>query len=259
VSISSNGALFLEAVTNSSFAVCGATYGSIANFRDGPIRISPYHHDLDVTVGGGIHYDVDPSNQFVRVTWANIQEWGVPAAVNTMQVTLYANGNVDVVYGPLGNQSATNNAIYGFTPGHGARLPSPIDISASMPYTSGDDAKPPILGMDARPVLGTTPNIVTSNITAGTIVQILAAGAALQPVPVNLVIIGMPDCFLTTNPFVFLTNVILPNNTFAQPFAIPNNPALQNSQLVFQAAPLTAGYNPASLLLSNGICTRIGQ
>ena len=71
-------------------------------------------------------------------------------------------------------------------------------------------------------------------------------------------IIGMPDCFLTTNPFVFLTNVILPNNTFAQPFAIPNNPALQNSQLVFQAAPLTAGYNPASLLLSNGICTRIG-
>jgi hypothetical protein len=58
---------------------------------------------------------------------------------------------------------------------------------------------------------------------------------------------------------VFLTNVITPNNTFDNPLSIPNNPALLNSQLVFQAAPLTPGYNPASLLLSNGICVRVGN
>ena len=261
ITISSNGCLYLANVTNAAYTpYTGASYGSITAFRDGPPRVAGYFVDLDPTVGGGIHYEVDPSNQFVRVTWAAVPEWPATAATNTIQITLFANGNIDLVTGTLSNVSVANgnNAIMGYTPGLGSRLPSPIDISASLPYTSGDGAIPPVLAMDARPVLGTTPNIVTTNITAGTIVQVLAAGGALQPVPIDLAIIGMPGCLLTTNPFVFLTNVILPNNTFAQPLAIPNNPALQNSQLVFQAAPLTAGYNPASLLLSNGICTRIG-
>lgn len=262
ITVSSNGCLYLANVTNPAYTpYTGASYGSLTAFRDGPPRIAGYFVDLDPTVGGGIHVDIDPSNQFVRVTWMNVPEWPATAATNTIQITLYANGNVDVHTGALSNVAVGNgnNAIMGYTPGLGARLPAAIDISASLPYTSGDGAIPPVLGMDARPVIGTTPNIVTTNITNGTVVQILAAGGALQPIPIDLGIIGMPGCALTTNPFVFLTNVINPNNTFTQPFAIPNNPALQNSQLVFQAAPLTAGYNPASLLLSNGICTRIGQ
>lgn len=262
ITISSNGCLYLAAVTNAAYTpFTGASYGGIASFRDGPPRIAPYFHDLDPTLAGGIHYEVDPASQWVRITWNAVAEWPVATALNTMQVTLYANGNVDVVNGALANTGVGNgnNAIMGYTPGLGSRLPAAVDISASMPLTTGDGAVPPILGMNARPVIGTTPNIVTTNITPGTIVQILAAGAALQPVPIDLSIIGMPGCLLTTNPFVFLTNVLSPNSTFEQPLAIPNNPALQNTQLVFQAAPLTAGYNAASLLLSNGICTRIGQ
>lgn len=260
ITISANGNLYLANVSSTAYTpFTGASYGSIASFRDGPPRVCAYFHDLDPSVAGGLHYDVDPANQFVRVTWNQVQEWGVPAAVNTMQVTLFANGNIDIVTGALGNQSAGNNAIIGYTPGLGARLSAEIDLTASLPLTTGDGAIPPVLGMDGRPVIGTTPNIVTSNITPGTLVQILAAGSVLQPVPIDLSVIGMPGCLLTTDPFVFLTNVLGPNNTFEQPFAIPNNPALQNLQLVFQAAPLTAGYNPANLLLSNGICTRIGQ
>ena len=265
ITISSNGCLYLDAVTTGGYTpVTGASYGGTSTFRDGPPRIAAYFCDYDPTSGGGIYYEQDPSNQFVRVTWLNIPEWDtviVPTAINTVQVTLYANGNVDWVSGQLHNISVANgdNAIMGYTPGNGARLPAAIDISTSLPYTSGEGAIPPVLGMDARPVIGTTPNIVTTNITPGTIVQILAAGGALQPFPIDLAIIGMPGCLLTTDPFVFLTNVITPQNTFVQPLAIPNNPIFQNSQLVFQAAPLTAGYNPASLLLSNGICTRIGQ
>jgi hypothetical protein len=58
---------------------------------------------------------------------------------------------------------------------------------------------------------------------------------------------------------LFLTNVITPSNTFVQPLPLPNNPAFLNVQLVFQAAPLTPGFNPAQLVLSNGICARLGN
>jgi hypothetical protein len=264
ITISSNGFVFLRAVTNNTYDYCGSAYGSILGFRDLPPRIAPFYVDLDPTTAGSIHYDVDPSNQFVRITWNACVEWTPvinPASLNTMQLTLWANGNVDVVYGALANRNVNdgNDGIYGFTDGDGNRLPPAIDISASLPYTSGDGAIPPVLEMDARPVIGTTPNIVTKNITAGTLVQILAAGDQLAPVPIDLGIIGMPGCLLTTNPFVFLTNVITPNNTFVQPFQIPNLPSLQNQQLVFQAAPLTPGLNPLGLLLSNAICTRVGQ
>jgi hypothetical protein len=261
ITISSNGSIYLDAVTNGAYTpFTGASYGG-SSFRDGPPRIAAFFHDLDASSGGSIHYEVDPANQFVRVSWVNVPEWPVPTALNTMQVTLYASGSVDVHLGAIANTGVGNgnNAYYGYTPGLGARLGASVDISAALPLTTGDGAIPPVLGMSARPVIGTTPSIVTTNITNGTIVQALAGGASLQPFPIDLASIGMPGCSLTINPFVFLTNVITPNNTFDNPLSIPNNPALLNSQLVFQAAPLTPGYNPASLLLSNGICVRVGN
>lgn len=260
ITISSNGCVYLAAVTNAAYTpFTGASYGSTATFRDGPPRIAGYFHDLDPQATGSMHYDVDPANQFVRITWNAVSEWGVPAAVNSIQITLYPSGNIDIVTGVLGNQSAGNNAIMGYTPGLGSRLPAAIDISATLPggITTGDGAIPPVLGMNARPVMGTSPNIVTSNITPGTLIQLLTAGAALQPVPVDLGFIGMPGCQLVTNPFVYLTNVLGVNNTFEQPFNIPVNPVFQNIQLTFQAAPLTAGLNPLGIILSNGICVRI--
>lgn len=261
ITIASNGCIYLEAVTNGAYTpYTGASYGG-TSFRDGPARIAPYFHDLDPSAGGSMHYEVDPANQFVRITWLNVPEWPVPTALNTMQVTLYSTGNVDMYLGGLANTGVGNgnNAYWGYTQGNGARLGTSIDISASLPLTTGDGAIPPVLGMTGRPVLGTTPNIRTTNITQGTIVQVLAGGSALQPVPIDLGFIGMPGCALTTNPFVFLTNILTPNNAFDQPLNVPNTPALINSQLVFQAAPLTAGYNTAGLLLSNGICVRVGN
>lgn len=259
ITISSNGHVYLESVVDNSYDVCGSLYGSILPFRDGPAQIAAYFHDLDLTVGGSLHYDIDPNGQFVIITWQLVQEWGVPAAVNTMQLTLDIAGNVSLYLGNLGNQSASNNAVVGFTPGHGASLPTEVNLATQLPYTSGDGSIPPILGMDARPVIGTTPNIVTTNVTLGSLLQVLCAGDQLLPAPVDLGFLGMPGCNLHINPFVFLTNTISPNNTFVQPFAIPNSPALQNQQLTFQAAPLTPGLNALGLLTSNGICTRIGQ
>ncbi len=258
ITISSNGSIYLAAVVDNSYDVCGASYGSIAPFRDGPARIAAYYHDLDPSTSGGLYYEVDPNNQWVRVTWLNVNEWGVPAAVNTMQVTLYDNGNIDLYYGSLGNRSGGNNAIAGFTPGNGASLPAAMNIVASLPFQSGDGAIPPVLTMDARPVIGTTPNIVTTNITPGTLFEVFIAGLSGVPSPISLAPFGMPGCFQHISPFSsFLIG--LTGQNFVVPFSIPNSASYQNVQFFFQAAPLTGGLNSAGILTSNGLCAKIGQ
>ena len=259
ITIGSNGYIYLDAVVNNTYNWCGAAYGSLAVFRDNAGRISPYFHDLDPSAAGAIYYDASANS--VTITWANVPEWNVPATSNTMQLTLDAAGTVFVTYGNLGNTA--QEAYWGFTPGNGTPLPAPINIqtlltTGAMQYTSGDGAYSPTLSLDARPVIGTTVNFTTSNVIPGTIVQVLAAGDSPQPFPVNLNIIGMPDCFLQVNFIVLLTGIINMNNEFVQPLTLPNNPSLQNAQLVVQAAPLSIGYNPLGFLLSNGICGRVG-
>jgi hypothetical protein len=262
ITISSNGAVLLASVVNNSYDVCGASYGSIIPFRDGPPRIAGYHHDLDPTVGGGIYYEVDPSNTFVRITWDSVQEWGVAAAVNTIQMTIHNSGNVDIYYGVLGNRSNGNNAIAGFTPGLGSRVPAAQDISATLPFQSGDGAIPPVLTMSARAVFGTTPNIVTKNITPGTAFQFLITSLGSVPAA-DLSVYGMPGCnrYVDLFPGVYVSAILTGiggNGEFAVPFAIPNDPSYQNVQFRFQSAPLTSGLNAANIITSNGLCVKIG-
>lgn len=260
ITISSNGAVLLAnvVVPTTDYAVLGASYGSIAPFRDGPPRIAAYHHDLDPSVSGGIYVDVDPLNQYVRITWDSVQEWGVAAAVNTMQVTLYNSGNVDLVYGSLSNQSAGNNAIVGFTPGLGARIPAAQDLSATVPFQSGDGSIPPVLTMDARAVLGTTPNIITTNVTPGTLFEVFVAGLTGIPGGQTLTPFGMDGCSQYINPFTaFLIG--LSGVDFVVPFGIPNDPSYQGVQFYFQGAPLTPNLNSAGIITSNGLCVKIGQ
>jgi hypothetical protein len=259
ITISSNGSIYLASVVDNSFDACSAPYGDIAAFRNGPARISAYSHDLDPSAGGGIYYEVGPSNAWVRVTFASVQEFGVPSSLSTMQITLSATGDVDVVYGALGNQVGGNNAIVGFTPGMGSRLPSAMDLSASLPFHSGEGDLPPVLSMDARPVMGTNPNIVTSSVAPGTLFQFFLAGLSGVVSPVNLAPYGLPDCFQHMTPFMAFLSGIGGNGEFSVGFPIPNVPVAQGLTLYFQCAPLTTGLNAAGLLTTNGLCATIGQ
>ena len=259
ISIGSNGYIFLGSATSTSFQTCGAAYGLVPPWRDEMPRIAPYYHDLDPTVGGGIFYEVDPSvpPQYVRITWNQVQEWGVPAAVNTMQLTLNANGDVGIAYGVLANQSATNNAIAGFSEGNGARLPAPQDLSATMPFQSGNGDIPPVLSMSARPVLGTTPTLITTNITPGTLFVFLATGFGTIPAGVPLNALGMPGCKQYINPVSSLLLPVITGQASA-PLAIPNVPAYLGLVVSSQSAPLTPGLNVAGILTSNGLCMKVG-
>lgn len=258
VTIASNGSVLLDYVYDCGNGLCNALYGDLSSFRDGPARVAAFHHDLDPAAGGGVYCDVDPANQFVRITWEHVPEWGQAIGANTMQVTLHANGDMELAYGTLGNRGANNDAICGFTPGQHARLPAAQDLSATLPFQSGDGTLPPGLRMDARPVLGTTPHFQTTDRAPGVTFQVFVAaldGAVAPGLP--LAAFGMPGCSLHLNqPSIFATSL---DSTFSVPFAIPASAAFQNVQLFCQVAPLTPGANAAGALVSNGLCVQLGR
>ena len=259
ITIGSNGFVYLAAESTSSFEICGGFYGERTRFADGPPRLAAFWHDLDVTASGSLHYDVDPANQFVRITWNQVATWSVANAPNTMQLTLHANGDVDLVTGALGNPVQNDRAIMGYASGGGTPLPQPIDITSALPFLSGDGLTPPRLTLATRPLLGASTAVVTSNVANGTLLQVLAGGVAQPSAPIDLTFLGMPGCALAMTPIVLLAHTLLPNQTFAEPLAIPNDPLLQGATLVFQAAPLTPGHNAAGMLLSNALCLRVGS
>ncbi|HEX6813073.1 MAG TPA: hypothetical protein VF384_15720 [Planctomycetota bacterium] len=258
ITISSNGGIYLANVGNNTYETCGACYGAISSFRDQPARIAGFFHDLDPSSGGGIHYETGPT--FWRVTFAAVPEWPVPTALNTIQITVDNNHNVELIYGALANTGVINgnNAILGFTPGNGSMLPPPIDFSTAMPFPSGDGQIPPILKLDARPVIGQPFNFVTTNIAPGTPFQLLTIGDTLTPIPIDLGFLGMPGCSLHHGPIAILTVTGL-GPDLVYPFAIPPVPAYFNAQLTAQGFPFALALNPFNLLATNGVCMRIGN
>ena len=204
----------------------------------------------------------DPSNNFVRILWQNIPEWST-TSLNTMQVVLWSSGQVDISYGVVGNsgggQAAGNDAIIGFTPGNGANLPPQTNFVTGLPFQSGDGSIPPIQSMSARPVIGTTSQITTTNITPGTLFVFEVMGFGHTGANgIDLGFIGMPNCRQYVQPFA---TILLPvvGGVASASLTIPNNPSYQNVQVFAQSAPLTAGLNPAGILTSNGLCIKAGQ
>lgn len=239
-------------------------YGALGDLRDYEPRIAAFWADLDLTPAvsptlGGFFYETDNAT-FARFSWDRVAEWVAAnnGPLNSLQITLWNDGHVDISYGDLGLSTAGNNACVGWHDGNGARLPAgPTDLSATMPFTSGDGSIPPILGMSARPILGTTTNLVTTNLSAGTNFQVMiAALGGVAPPGVSLAPFGMPGCAMYVNQALIVSSFL--DGSFSVPFIIPNDPSFQNVQFFFQSAPLTAGLNVAGLLTSNGVCAKLG-
>jgi hypothetical protein len=254
IRVSTNGHVFLGTST--------ATFGpyNMSQFFTDVPRLACFWSDLDLTSQGTMHYDVDPSNQFVTVTWFNCAEWdpntGPGLGGSTFQIVLHANGNVDYVYNNASFYYCP--AVVGFARGNGTADPGSINIAASLPFQSGDGRVPPVLGMDARPVTGTTSNFVCSGIDgASTLFSLLVMSFGSSPgLPLSLY--GMPGCFqYVALPGVSVFGTVV-NNQMSVPLTLPNSPAYNGVNLFAQAAPLTPGLNAANILTSNGLCVHIG-
>ena len=263
IMIGTNGIVFLSGTATNSF---GAYPGVTSWLNDLP-SIAPAYGDWDATGAsgtfGGIYYDVDPSNTKVYITWQGLPEW-VPTLPSTGTVTcqlvMHSSGLIEMIYGTVAQATAGCPIITGFTPGNGTGNPGNRDLAiagAVLGFTSGDGSVPAILGMDARPIIGTTPNLVTSNVKPTTLFTILVVGFSAVTPGADLSGFGMPGCFQYVAPAI--TNGSFFNNGVAlTPLGIPNNPSYVGINIRAQSAPFQSGENPAGILTSNALCIRVG-
>jgi hypothetical protein len=261
VILGSNGVVFLNGTSTDT----GAYYSY--NRSDGPNPLlAPFYGDLEpnhVTAGAGdVYFDVDAANQVAYATWINVAEWGDSTTSHTFQVAIHATGEIEYIYGA---QTGAANApvMTGWTPANGTAVPPQIDISASLPYSTGDDSLPPTLRASARPVTGTTISLDTANIYPGTLLAVNSIALRADVAGLDLGFAGMPGCSLYLNTASAMFNFYTVNPAGVGPvsslaLAIPANPALNGLQVFTQSGVFTSGLNSAGILVSDALCINIG-
>ena len=96
----------------------------------GPPRIAAFFADLDPSRAGEVR--VLQSGTKFRVTWRDVPEFGAFNS-NTIQVTLFKNGNIQIVYG---NTVDGNDAVIGVSPGNtGPATTLFVDYTQDAPET----------------------------------------------------------------------------------------------------------------------------
>jgi hypothetical protein len=216
-------------------------------------RYCVFWHDLNPSAGGQVIFDSDPANGVVYVTWLNVQVYGAGGS-NTFQAAFFATGNVELRYQSMSGQAITYpNVIVGWSPGGGGRDPGSRDISASVPFqTDTADAAPLALASSARPVLGTTINLLTTAIPPGTPAGALIFSFAHHDPGLSLASLGMPGCL----QYVGLDVTVVfagTGTTNTRPVAIPSNPIHAGSHVYVQTATFSPGFNALGVIASNGL------
>jgi len=210
--------------------------------------------DLDPVVGGNLWYEDPSPNGGVRITWDGIPNWQngayTPAAVvNHIQMELLPNGQVNLAFGPsLGNGgSAGNDSIVGFSAGAGNLVSPQVDWSALNGFLTGlGNGLPLALDASARPVTGTTFNVVTSNVAATSPLGVTIMD--FSQVNNSLAGLGAPGCFQYTNSvIVFVWFPTAGTGTFALNLGPPAN----GLQVYAQSAAFHIGHNPLGVVTSN--------
>jgi hypothetical protein len=173
---------------------------------------------------------------------------------------MYATGQVDYRYGACNMVAAPVLTGYSVSDGNdpGGRN---LSVGGSVvPFQSGDGNTPSVISASARPVIGTTIQVRTTNITPGTPFSLLAMSFSGIPVPgIDLGFIGMPGCrqYVGLPAVTNLGPVI--GGVHSANLTIPNVASYIGIQLYAESAPLTAGLNAANIVTSNALCMRIGN
>ncbi len=222
---------------------------------NGVARHAPFWMNLNPTFGT-THFDVDPGNNAVYLTWQNV--FGFPGGAapgNTFQMVLRSDNSVEYRYRQIANQ--LNLMLTGWSRG-AALFPPNIDISVAMPFEVGLDLNPLSFTAVNRPIVGTTQTLNLGNITNPLqSIGLTLIGFASHPVPPNLVFLGAPDCFLHVQAAV-IDAYLVGGATQPWQLAIPNSPALSGSHVFAQGGLLQNGVNPFGLLTSNGVDLLLG-
>jgi len=250
--ISSNGFVFLEASTAN-----GCCIGSSATLLAHEPRVAAIWGDLNPGTGGSVHFDQDPANGAAYVTFVNVPEYS-QTNTNTFQVAFFNSGVIEVRYQGCANTSHT--VLAGFSPGHGVLDPGPTDLSnlATAPLQTGSFQIPLKLDASARPLLGTSFGLVTSQIPAGCPIGATLFGLAGLNPGIDLTSLGMAGCYQYVS--MDANALFFPTGTSVQfPATLPNDSSFLGIHIYVQAAAYVPGVNVRGFLSSNGIDLTIGD
>jgi hypothetical protein len=263
VSMCSNGFINFDGTTGAALAP------TPANFLTNAAMYGNWK-DFDPSVAGSTHYEYNSSLQAHIFTWLAVNDWNIAASPNTFQILCYDNFNVEYRWGAMSQLGGGAwPVVMGHSPGGGVRDDGGWDLSARLGgpagagFLSGDvDNAPLSLSMTGRPLLGSTPALVTSGMEPGQMFGFLFIGFAGTPAGASLAGFGIPECRGYVDFFLSNSLFWLGSPTASVNFPIANNPSFNGVNFFAQSAALNSTFNNAfgsGVNVSNGVRARLGS
>jgi hypothetical protein len=219
-------------------------------------------HDYNPTTPGSGLIKFEEIAGVAYITWDGVYDYGgtTAANANTFQFQFdETTGAVHLVYQTM---SVLGNAfLVGYSPGGSSLDPGNRDISVLLPASialPGGDLAPLNLNASARPITGTSINLVTTHIPSGSPLGATLLGLTQFNPGISLSAIGAPGCFQYTDGSVSVLFVVGgPSATTV--FNIPNVPAYVGIHVFAESATFSAGFNALGVIASNGIDLGVGN
>ena len=239
---------------------------SVTTFLAAPQTAWWNWHDYNpsITAGGRVKFEQIGATAYV--TWDGVWDYsGTSAAnANTFQFQFdTSSGTVSLLFQTM---SALGNArLVGYSPGGPSMDPGNRDLSALIPLTLTLPAseEPLALNASARPVLGTSIQIVTSNETGQNLGVNFLSPVQIPAPGVDLGVIGAPGCPALIDVTQAIGNVIgntgLPGIGMGITLPIPNNTALNGLAIFSQSIWLDPTANAFGITASNGLRLVLGN
>ncbi len=242
--VSSNG--FVNATTNTANGCCAF---NLTQFLDNNPCWAAKWRDLNPNAGGSVYFDTDPITGTAYVTFDSVPDYGSTTNLNTFQYAFNATGQVELRFG---NVAPTAGGT-GWSPGGVNLDPGSMDISAAAVIITGaNDVTPIRHDGTARPVIGTSISLDTTNLPAATLVGATLFGLTELNPGLDLSSIGMPGCYQFVS--IDASQVWVPvSNVGSTPFNVPNVPAFAGVEIKTQGVALVPGVNALGALSSNGL------
>ncbi|MCA8952747.1 MAG: hypothetical protein KDE27_24770 [Planctomycetes bacterium] len=254
-----------------SFPYAGSTTSSLYVGSDGYVALAPLSFrvnnlgaflddpmiaarliDLRPRTSGTVTFETDAQAQTATITFDQVEEYLNPANTHTFQFHFDGSGRIELRFGAC----APGGGVTGWNPAVDSENPGSIDLSTAVPFTVPlQDRGPVTLAADQRPLLGTTVNLVLTELSIGTslaayffgLTQVSTTGL---PVPVA----ALPSCLQFTGADAVL--LLVPSGTAGSlPLSLPAAPALAGTDLFVQCAVEAPIGMPGArgILLSNAL------
>ena len=213
-------------------------------------------HDFNPAAAGSGTVKFEEVGGIAYVTWQGVYDYnGTTAAnANTMQAQFdLASGTVHYVYQTM--STLGNGFLVGYSDAGLSSDPGSMDISAALPstYVASVFAIAPLThAAGARPVLGTTIALNTSNVPPSAVLGLTLLGTTEFTTGVDLTFLGMPGCRAYTS--LDASVAFAPaGGAGSQALPIPINPALAGVIVLSQGAAFAPGINTFGFVTSNGL------